>query len=400
MDVPGTAVWLAPAAMDPARRRAFTDLIPYCLPPGTDYQVSPGPKPIVSYTVSHAEETRRIDRLLTEAFARSAGAAGRVSILVDRWTSADAAAAPAMDVRDVGPGLFVGGPGMVVLLRALDRVFRDVATAAGATEYAVPALVGWQTLQRAGYPSNFPQHLLACATVGPDLDALDRFAAAGDLDDRSKDLHAADVCLAPAVCLHLFARFAGESVTGSRVATALGSCGRYEAGARTSPTRLWSYRMREIVFIGDAGAALRFRDDMIESLTGLIDALGLPGRIVTANDPFFTSAATVRADYQSRFDVKYELCGRLAGDGSGLAVASLNVHQQHFGLGFDITLADGSPAHSVCLGFGLERWAHWVHGHLGDDPAHWPPRLREARQAGRRGCGGDDSRRSPPIRRQ
>ncbi|HVB45621.1 MAG TPA: hypothetical protein VNF47_23345 [Streptosporangiaceae bacterium] len=373
-----TAVWFAPAVLSAAGRRAFTDLLPYCFPPGCAYDVSPGPKPIVSYAAGEDADTARIEQLLAAAYQRSSGIDGQATTVADRWAEVGGAGVAPADVRLVGPGLYVGGPGIALLTRALDRVFLDVAHRAGALEYAVPGLVSWETLDRAQYTKNFPQHLFACATVGPDLDAIERFAASADSAVRSAELVPGEVFLAPAVCLHLFARFAGSVLAQPQAGTVRGSCGRYEAASRASPVRLWSYSMREIVFIGPAAPALAFHGQMLDVLAGLLDDLAVPGRVVTASDPFFTSAAGARTDYQNRFAVKHELCGRMAPDGASLAVASLNLHQQHFGIGFDIKLADGSPAHSVCIGFGLERWAHWLHGYLGDDPARWPALLRDS----------------------
>ena len=38
------------------------------------------------------------------------------------------------------------------------------------------------------------------------------------------------------------------------------------------------------------------------------------------------------------------------------AVASFNLHETFFGRRFGITAADGGPAWSGCVAFGLERW--------------------------------------------
>ena len=41
----------------------------------------------------------------------------------------------------------------------------------------------------------------------------------------------------------------------------------------------------------------------------------------------------------------------------GLAVASINRHGAFFGDRFQIRDARGTPAHSACIAFGLDRWA-------------------------------------------
>ena len=46
--------------------------------------------------------------------------------------------------------------------------------------------------------------------------------------------------------------------------------------------------------------------------------------------------------------------------------------QGHFGQAFDIKTADGRPAHTACIGFGLERIALALFKTHGFDPAQWP----------------------------
>jgi hypothetical protein len=64
--------------------------------------------------------------------------------------------------------------------------------------------------------------------------------------------------------------------------------------------------------------------------------------------------------------------------GGDLAIASLNLHHDHFGTAFGIT-RDGGPAHSACLAFGIERWLFAITQRHGTDPQSWP-RPEEAAQ--------------------
>jgi seryl-tRNA synthetase len=175
------------------------------------------------------------------------------------------------------------------------------------------------------------------------------------------------------VCLHLFAAAADRRLDTPFVATARQSCGRHEAAAST--TRLWSFTMREIVYIGDAAGALAFRDEVLLATQDLAQEIGLPCRLVPAADPFFTRLRGDLTRYQDSFDLKYELVGRMPGEADPVAITSINLHQQHFGKGFAIYSSDGRAAASACIGFGLDRWAHWLNAYLGNDPAGWPPAL-------------------------
>jgi hypothetical protein len=314
----------------------------------------------------------------------------------DRWDAPATVHGSAVDTHLIGPGLLVGGPVIARLMRALDRVFLDLAVAAGAVEHTVPALVTWETLDRAGYLRTFPQHVTACGVVGDDLEALDRFAGRPGRRVRGRRVAGARVRRPPSACTcsrGTPVRAAG-AVPGHRVRYLRPVRGRPPAGR----VRLWSLRCGRSC-TGDATGAERFRAAMLEALARLANAVGLPCRLVTANDPFFTADRPQLTGYQRRFDVKYELCGRLAGDGlrpavrrhrggSSLAVGSLNIHQQHFGDAFGIGLPDGTPAYSACLGFGLERWAQWVHA-----PATTCPLARPAADAA------DRRIRTPSVRR-
>ena len=59
-------------------------------------------------------------------------------------------------------------------------------------------------------------------------------------------------------------------------------------------------------------------------------------------------------------------------DGRPLAIASFNDHELFFGDAFGISLADGMPAWTGCVAFGLERWLLAVLASYGVDPRNWP----------------------------
>ncbi|MFI9821018.1 hypothetical protein ACIHFC_11190 [Streptomyces sp. NPDC052013] len=384
---PVRRTWQAPGELHPDDRREFGAMLRYCLDGTAGGEIRLESVPRIEFGAEDEAQADRVERLLGEAFKRFAGAAQRPErTRLDRWDLAAEPAPPAdpgplgdtpADGR-IGPGLFVSGPRNALLVRALERLLGQIAGRLGAAEYTVPALLPWTTLEKAGYTGNFPQHITAAGVVRPDLDALDRFGSATDQAGRVAELEFTSVALAPAVCLGLFERFQGARLTEPLTVTATGQCSRYEgrATADTSPTRRWSFSMREIVYIGDRPAARAFHARVLEELLSLADSLGLPCKVQPASDPFFTKARPQLAQYQAAMDVKYELVGRMAHDGSGVAVSSLNYHNQHFGKGFDITF-DGHPGFSVCWAFGLERWAEWLGGYLPDDPANWPSRLRE-----------------------
>ena len=61
---------------------------------------------------------------------------------------------------------------------------------------------------------------------------------------------------------------------------------------------------------------------------------------------------------------------------------SFNYHQDHFGLTWDLLLADGAPAHTGCVAFGMDRLAVAMFATHGADIAAWPASVRQALQLG------------------
>ena len=57
---------------------------------------------------------------------------------------------------------------------------------------------------------------------------------------------------------------------------------------------------------------------------------------------------------------------------------SFNYHRDHFGLTWDIKDADGAPAHTGCVAFGMDRLTVALFAVHGTDPARWPAAVRTA----------------------
>ncbi len=51
---------------------------------------------------------------------------------------------------------------------------------------------------------------------------------------------------------------------------------------------------------------------------------------------------------------------------------SFNYHQDHFGRTWDLVLADGAPAHTGCVAFGMDRLAVAMFATHGADVDAWP----------------------------
>ena len=81
-----------------------------------------------------------------------------------------------------------------------------------------------------------------------------------------------------------------------------------------------------------------------------------------------------------RSDLKFELRLAIEPDATSaprsLACGSFNLHENFFGKTFDITAADGEPAFTGCVGWGLDRWVLACFTQHGYDPSGWPEWLR------------------------
>lgn len=165
-----------------------------------------------------------------------------------------------------------------------------------------------------------------------------------------------DLMLVPAVCHPLYGTLPTELPAAGVTAELTGWCFRHEPSI--DPARQQTFRMHEIVRVGSAEQIAEHLARWTEAVREVLAGLGLEVSVVAANDPFFGRAGKVLATNQRTEQLKTEFVVRLYGDlDEGTAIASANNHQTHFGDTFGLRLADGTPASSACVGFGLERIA-------------------------------------------
>ena len=115
------------------------------------------------------------------------------------------------------------------------------------------------------------------------------------------------------------ARKEGERLTENVRVTVLGNCFRREEkyeGLR----RLLSFRMREVVALGDKEHVDAHLAEFGERIAAFLGALGLPFKKEAATDPFYDRGGQ-RALLQKLSPVKHEF---IVDD---LAIASLNIHR-------------------------------------------------------------------------
>jgi len=290
--------------------------------------------------------------------------------MVGRWERS-AAEPPPETFSFVGHGAIVGGPLFARLVARLDAYLQTLSQEFDASELLPPATVSWQTLEASGYARAFPQHLLNLAAVSQTQSAVAKVQGEWQLADAANAFDLLPAALPPAACLHVYA-MRRATTAHETVYSLLGTCGRYEATHDSTPTRLRTYRLRELVALGNEDFVDAFAARAHRILASVADDLELPGRIASASDSFLGPEAADRVRFQHRARVKTEL---LVGEPAPIAIGSLNKHGTTFGNAFEIRHGQG-PASSACLGFGLERCALAVLAAHGSDESRWPQALR------------------------
>ena len=249
----------------------------------------------------------------------------------------------------------------------------------GTEVFRFPPVMSRRDLERHGYLKSFPNLIgCACALHGSEADihaAAERPAHEGGW---TSALAATELVLSPAACYPIYPIVAarGPVPRGGLVFDVACDCFRREPSQDLD--RLQSFRMREYVCVGEAEDVAAFRERWMTRATDIAAALGLPYEVAPASDPFFGRVGQMKAVAQIQAALKFELLVPLHAQERPTACMSFNYHREHFGTTWDIALADGKPAHTGCVAFGMDRLAvalFWTHGLETD---LWPPSTRAA----------------------
>lgn len=291
------------------------------------------------------------------------------------------------EVSREADGIYALGPLLTRLIDAFEQLFLDLAASFSAQPYRFPALIPARYLERVGYFRAFPHSLSFATHLTPDLDQIDAFAETaacdehGNLNVPMQRFAPIQTLLSPAVCYHLYFTLADQNLPPQGVtATAVGNCFRYESLNLQPLERLWNFTMREVIFVGSKEFVLENREVARQRMEGVFEEIGFAYRVESANDPFFIGEFRKQVAFQSAFQLKYEIRAKLPFKNSTLAVGSYNYHQDFFGRHLNIRLPDGSPAHTGCVAFGLERIAFAFLAQFGFDRDQWPQSMQEILQ--------------------
>ncbi len=285
-------------------------------------------------------------------------------------------------ITPVGVGHVVLRGPAARLMRAIDqRVVQRMAPLYGAEHEIYPQTIQCKTLDRIAHFTSFPEHIDFVSHLREDVDVLGAFAK--DCKDRGwapghheGRMSAADLAICPSCCYHCYEAMEGwELPRSGRAVTAVLNCHRYEAGNLTTLSRLRSFHMREVVFVGHPEYVRECRRRLDELILGWAKDWEVDCTFENANDMFFTDDYAVKASFQRQQEAKRELRLLVPQESKRIACASNNFHATTFGKAFNIT-CEGRPVASACLGVGLERLVYAVISQCGMDPSRWPEAIR------------------------
>ncbi|MBA2255093.1 MAG: amino acid--[acyl-carrier-protein] ligase [Chloroflexi bacterium] len=271
------------------------------------------------------------------------------------------------------PGVYGRGGGFERIREAFDRLVSRVAEPDGAEAMRFPPVLPRRHFEASGYLKSFP-HLAGTifSFEGTEQEAIEQEDVAHRHGDWSGYQRMTDLVLVPAACYPVYPAIArrGPLPPGGLAIDAGGAyVFRHEPSA--DPARLQMFHQREMVRLGEPETVALWRNSWRDRAEEVLTRVGLDAHPEVAADPFFGRAGRMLAANQRAQELKFELLIPIAGP-EPTAVASFNYHQDHFAGTYGITMADGSPAHTACLGFGLERITLGLLRSHGLDHTRWP----------------------------
>ncbi len=279
-------------------------------------------------------------------------------------------------------GLYARGPEYEAAFDGVDRVMWAAGTAAHGADNVrrlrFPPVFPRDAYEKTDYIASFPHLTGAISTfVGSTREHSQLLLEREEGLPWDGHLTAAGTMLVSAACHPLYATLPDTLPQGGSRFNVHGYCFRHEPSI--DPLRMQAFRMQEFVYVGEPEGAVEHRQTWIRTGLEIFDQLGLVADDVPANDPFFGRHGEMLANNQMQENLKTELVVRLYGDlDEGTALLSCNNHQDHFGVGFGLSTADGGVVHSACVGIGMDRITLALFAIHGIDSSTWPASVRSA----------------------
>jgi hypothetical protein len=261
-------------------------------------------------------------------------------------------------------GLWGQGEVFARVVRGVEDLLASVLRTPNVEIRRFPPVQTVTTLDRSGYLRSFPHLAGLVSTFSGDERAHRDLLAAlenGAGYDGAFELSPMGLC--SSACHPLYPTLTGRLPEGGRCFDVHGEVFRNEPSA--DPARMMVFHQYELVYVGEPEGADRHVEEQLALALDVLGGLELSVSALPANDPFFGRAGRVLASGQLDSGAKAEVCGPTGPSSPATALASVNRHRDHFATAFAIVTAEGAPAHSACIGFGVERIALallWRHG--------------------------------------
>lgn len=273
------------------------------------------------------------------------------------------------------PGLYGRGHVFEDIVERFEAFIRRVAAGDGAIRLRFPPILSRAAFERTGYMKNMPQLAgTVHSFMGGQAEHVELLKDIEDGKDYSSHQRMTDVVLCPAVCYPLYPTQRGELPEGGREFELCAYCFRHEPS--DDPARMQAFRQWEFVRLGSADDVQKWRKRWLDRAEDMLAKVGLDARSSVANDPFFGRTGRMLAANQREQELKIELTIPITSAEKPTACVSVNYHQDLFGSTFGIRMGD-APAHTGCIGFGLERITLALLKTHGTDPRSWPASVRE-----------------------
>jgi len=178
--------------------------------------------------------------------------------------------------------------------------------------------------------------------------------------------------LEPAVCDCCYYGLENQSGLKNSFYTCYNKVFRNERSGSNQLDRLTNFSVRDIMFVGTEQFVLESRQILIDKLSKFLGNLQIEVKIETANDPFFANESSMKSAFQNSHKLKYELLAAIPHLEKNISIGSINFHMDFFGSAFDISTENRVPAHSGCIGVGMERTVYALFCQHGPDLHDWP----------------------------